>query len=58
MRVSRLEIGGLKSNASMDMSARGLKAIIDQPVEKLEGLSRQCMQKPEREMFTIRRISP
>jgi formylmethanofuran dehydrogenase subunit E len=35
-----------------------LKSIADQPVDKLEGLSRQCLEKPERELFTIRRISP
>jgi formylmethanofuran dehydrogenase subunit E len=34
-----------------------LKAITDQPVEKLEELSRQCARKPEQELFTIRRIS-
>lgn len=35
-----------------------LKSITDQPVEKLEGLSRQCIEKAEQELFTIRRISP
>jgi hypothetical protein len=35
-----------------------LKSITDQTVEKLEGLSRQCVKKPEAELFTIRRISP
>jgi formylmethanofuran dehydrogenase subunit E len=34
-----------------------LKSITDQPVESLEGLSQQCVRKPERELFTIRRIS-
>jgi len=35
-----------------------LKSIMNQPVEKLEGLSRQCSQKPEAELFTVRRYSP
>ena len=35
-----------------------LKSITDQPVGKLEGLSRRCAETPEPELFTIRRISP
>jgi formylmethanofuran dehydrogenase subunit E len=35
-------------------SAAYLKSIMDQPLDKLEGLSRQCIDKPEQELFTIR----
>jgi formylmethanofuran dehydrogenase subunit E len=39
-------------------AAAYLKSITDQPVAKLEDLSRQCVQKPEQELLTIRHISP
>ncbi|MCL5098818.1 MAG: formylmethanofuran dehydrogenase subunit E family protein [Candidatus Omnitrophica bacterium] len=35
-----------------------LKSIINQPVEKLESLSRACSQMPDQELFVIRRYSP
>lgn len=35
-----------------------IKSIINQPVEKLDALSRQTITKPEQELFTIRRIAP
>jgi len=35
-----------------------LKSITGQPVEKLEALSRECIKKPQEELFTIRHFSP
>jgi len=35
-----------------------LKSIVNQPVEKLEALSRQCSQMPEAQLFSIHRYSP
>jgi hypothetical protein len=35
-----------------------LKSLTGQPVGKLEALSRECIKKPEDELFTIRRFSP
>ena len=35
-----------------------LKAITNQPVDRLERLSRECIAKPEQELFTIGRMTP
>jgi formylmethanofuran dehydrogenase subunit E len=39
-------------------SAVYLESIMDQPLGKLEGLSRQCTEKAEQELFTIRWVAP
>lgn len=39
-------------------SASYLKGILNQPVEALERLSRDCAQRPEAELFSLRRLAP
>jgi hypothetical protein len=34
-----------------------LKSIVNQPVEKLATLSRECSQMPEENLFSIRRLA-
>jgi formylmethanofuran dehydrogenase subunit E len=36
--------------------AEYLKSIMGQPVEKLEGLCKQCSHMPEKELFSVRRV--
>lgn len=39
-------------------SAAYLKSILNQPLDALERLSRQCAQRPEQELFSLRRLPP
>jgi hypothetical protein len=34
-----------------------LKSILDQPVEKLEALCKECSQMPEEKLFSVRRVA-